>query len=147
MDIRAPLTPEDFERYYVFRHRLLRGPWGQPRGSERDEREAGAVHLMVCADDGNVIGVGRLHFNSPEEAQVRFMAVDEDCRGQGIGRRILEALEEQARAAGARRMVLDARKPAERFYAKQGYRTLGAAHTLFGHIAHVRMEKILEYET
>jgi predicted GNAT family N-acyltransferase len=143
MDIRAPVTPEDFERYYAFRHRLLRGPWGQPRGSERDEREEQARHLMVTSADGNVIGVGRLHFNSPEEAQVRFMAVDEDCRGQGIGRRILEALEEQARAAGARRIVLDARKPAERFYAKQGYRTLGEAHTLFGHIAHVRMAKDL----
>ena len=141
MDIRAPHTPEEFERYYAFRHRLLRGPWSQPRGSERDERETGAVHLMVSADDGNVIGVGRLHFNTPEEAQVRFMAVDEDCRGQGIGRRILATLEQQARAAGARRIVLDARKPAERFYAKQGYRSLGATHTLFGHIAHVRMVK------
>ena len=71
------------------------------------------------------------------------MAVDEDCRGQGIGRRILAALEEQAHAAGARRIVLDARKPAERFYEKRGYRTLGEAHTLFGHIAHVRMSKDL----
>ena len=146
MVILVPTTPEAFERYYAFRHRLLRGPWGQPRGSERDEREAGAVHLMVCADDGNVIGVGRLHFNAPDEAQVRYMAVDEDCRGQGIGRCILTALEERARAAGARRIVLDARAPAERFYAKQGYRSLGAAHTLFGRIAHVRMEKILGHE-
>ena len=143
MDIRAPATAEEFTRYYAFRHRLLRGPWGQPPGSERDEQEEQATHLMVTAADGNVIGVGRVHFNNPEEAQIRFMAVDEDCRGQGIGRRILVALEEQARAAGARRIVLNARKPAERFYAKQGYRTLGEAHTLFGRIAHVRMAKDL----
>ena len=143
MDIRAPATAEEFTRYYAFRHRLLRGPWGQPPGSERDAQEEQATHLLVTAADGNVIGVGRVHFNTPEEAQIRFMAVDEDCRGQGIGRRILAALEEQARAAGARRIVLDARKPAERFYAKQGYRTLGEAHTLFGRIAHVRMAKNL----
>jgi predicted GNAT family N-acyltransferase len=143
MDIRAPATPEEFARYYAFRHRLLRGPWGQPPGSERDKLEGQARHLMVTAEAGNVIGVGRLHFNSPEEAQVRYMAVDEDCRGQGIGRRILTALEEQAHTAGVRRIVLDARKPAERFYVKHGYRTLGEAHTLFGRIAHVRMEKTL----
>ena len=143
MDIRAPATAEEFTRYYAFRHRLLRGPWGQPPGSERDEQEELATHLMVTAADGNVIGVGRLHFNTPEEAQIRFMAVDEDCRGQGIGRRILAALEQQARAAGARHIVLDARKPAERFYAKHGYRTLGEAHTLFDRIAHMRMVKDL----
>ncbi len=143
MQIRSPQSPQDFEQYYEFRYRLLRGPWKQPRGSERDEREEQSRHLMVTAGDGNVIGVGRLHFNTPQEAQIRYMAVHEDCRGQGIGRRILRALEALAHADGATRIVLNARKPAELFYQKQGYHTVGEAHTLFGQIPHVQMEKDL----
>ncbi len=143
MRLFSPTTPEDFERYYEFRYRLLRGPWGQPRGSERDDREEDSQHVMVCADGGNVIGVGRVHFNSSNEAQIRYMAVHEDCRGQGIGTLILNALEEKARAGGASTIMLNARKPAAKFYAKLGYRQTGEAHTLFQQIPHVRMEKSL----
>lgn len=143
MNIHTPTTPEDFEHYYEFRYRLLRGPWGHPRGSERDDRETDSQHIMVCADGGNVIGVGRVHFNSPEEAQIRFMAVHEDCRGQGIGTLILTALEDRARAGGAVHIMLNARRPAAKFYAKLGYHQTGEAHTLFRQIPHVRMEKDL----
>jgi predicted GNAT family N-acyltransferase len=143
LEPRPPANAEEFARYYAFRHRLLREPWGQPPGSERDELEAQARHLMVTNPQGEIIGVGRLHFDTSHQARIRYMAVAEDCRGQGIGRLILAALEEQARAGGAHRIVLDAREPAERFYARQGYHSLGEGHTLFGHIPHVRMAKDL----
>ena len=143
MQLRVPATDDEYERYYLFRWRLLRGPWGEPRGSEQDEHETSAHHLMVCADDGNVIGVGRVHFNTPGEAQIRYMAVDEDCRGQGIGRALLERLEETARQHGAVHIMLNARKPVAKFYEKLGYRITGDAHTLFKRIPHVHMEKDL----
>jgi len=44
-----------------------------------------------------------LHFNAPDEAQVRFMAVDENARGPDYGSRILERLEAEAARRGAQK--------------------------------------------
>lgn len=122
---------------------MLRAPWGRPRGSERDAWEPDAVHLMACVYGTVPIAVGRIHFNTPHEAQVRYMAVDKKWQGVGVGCRLLAALEAQARGRGARRIVLDARTGAIGFYARHGYRCARRAHTLFGTVAHWRMVKDL----
>ena len=96
-----PNAPADFEKYFCLRWRVLREPWQQPRGSERDEREDESIHLMIRAWNGDALAAGRLHLNSPSEAQVRFMAVDPSAQGRGLGSMILEALEKRARGAGA----------------------------------------------
>jgi ribosomal protein S18 acetylase RimI-like enzyme len=137
----SPESREDFERYYELRWRLLREPWGQPRGSERDELESQSLHLMARVDAATPVGVARLHFNSVTEAQIRYMAVDADCRGQGIGRALLKALELQARARGACLIVLHAREAAVGFYEQAGYEVVGASQRLFGIIPHFAMRK------
>ena len=94
MSVVEPSTPEQFEQYYDLRWRILRAPWRQPRGSEKDELENDSIHLMVSDNDNRVIGVGRLHLNSPKQAQIRFMAVETDYQREGIGSKLLLALEE-----------------------------------------------------
>jgi len=122
---------------------VLRAPWGRPRGSERDAEDARAVHLMIAAADGTALAVGRLHRLDEATGQVRYMAVAPHARGRGLGRRMLAALEDRARALGLRRIVLDAREAAAGFYLRHGYRVLGEGHVLFGTIRHLRMEKAL----
>ena len=139
----APETAADRERYFDLRWRVLRQPWQQPRGSERDDRENESIHLMMRASNGEALAVGRLHLNSPIEAQVRFMAVDPQWQGRGLGSAILRELERRARTAGASSIVLNARDTAQQFYERHGYRTEGPADTLFGGVAHVRMRKHL----
>jgi predicted GNAT family N-acyltransferase len=139
----VPETAVDRERYFDLRWRVLREPWQQPRGSERDDREDESIHLMLRATNGEAAAVGRLHLNSPLEAQVRFMAVDEHWRGRGLGSTILRELERRARVAGATSVVLNARDSAQRFYEQHGYRMEGPAETLFSGVAHVRMRKHL----
>ena len=139
----APQTDEDFERYYRLRWRLLREPWGQPPGSERDGLDAAAVHLFACRADRVPIAVGRLHFNSRTQAQIRYMAVEESHRRRGIGSLMLHGLERGAVERGARCIVLDARESAIGFYQKHGYAIAGRAPTLYGVIAHARMIKTL----
>ena len=39
MDIIQPKSPEDFKKYYNLRYEVLRKPWNQPIGSERDRKE------------------------------------------------------------------------------------------------------------
>lgn len=45
--VKQPKTKEDFEKYYDLRYRILRKPWNQPRGSEKDELEKESFHIMV----------------------------------------------------------------------------------------------------
>ena len=143
MDIREPQSTEDFRQYYELRWKILRAPWKQPRGSERDAQDGDSIHLMMVDEDLKVAGVGRLHFNTIREAQIRYMAIDTGRQRRGLGSRLLAALETRARELGAVRVVLDARETALRFYCKHGYRTVGPGHMLFNSIAHVKMEKEL----
>lgn len=143
MKITEPATTEEFDQYYELRWKILRAPWNQPHGSERDADDGTGTHLMVLDDNNKLIGVGRLHFNSIREAQIRFMAIDVPEQRKGIGTRLLQALEARAAEHGASSILLDARESALGFYHKQGYSPQGPGHTLFNSIAHVKMTKAL----
>jgi GNAT superfamily N-acetyltransferase len=125
------------------RWQVLRAPWDQPRGSERDDLDPTADHAAIFASHGSPLAVGRLHLNSPAEVQVRYMAVAESERGQGLGRQILEYLEAVARRRGASVIVVNAREEVAGFYERLGYQITGAGPTMFGTVAHVRMRKRL----
>ncbi len=142
MKVREPRTKKEYKRYYDLRWRILRKPWNQPRGSEKDELEGQSIHLMAC-EKGKVVGMGRVHFNSPKEAQIRYMAVEESLQGKGVGTRVLRELEKRAERKGAGHIILNARESAVGFYKKNGYRIVGNAHTLFGVIPHYKMRKKL----
>jgi len=141
MKIIQPLTPGDYRKYYALRWKILREPWKQPPGSERDSLDDSSTHLMVVDTSHSVLGVGRLHFNNIREAQIRYMAIATRHQRKGIGSLLLEALEEHARELGAARIVLDARETALGFYSKKGYQPSGPGHMLYGLIAHIVMEK------
>ena len=143
MTVTEPSTPEEYQRYYELRWKILRSPWNQPRGSEKDELEKCSHHLMIIAKNHDVIAVGRLHFNSIREAQLRYMAVDIAQQRRGFGSLLLEALEQKAAELGAGYIVLDAREQALRFYYKHGYQAEGPGAMLFNTIAHVKMRKTL----
>ena len=106
--IRQPETEEEFKHYYHLRWKLLRAPWGQPEGSEVDDIEERCFHLMTIDDKNTIIAVARLQFNSDDEAQIRYMAVEQIHEKKGIGRRLVNALEEQARTCNRNIIILDA---------------------------------------
>jgi len=138
--IRAPETENELEKYYELRWRILRRPWGKLRGSEKDGIEEKAIHIIACIDD-KVVGVGRVHFNTKKEAQIRYMAVEREYRGKGIGGLILKELEKRARNGGAKQIILNARENVVGFYKKHDYMIVERGHTLFGNIKHWRMQK------
>ena len=144
LELRSPSTSADWERYYELRWRVLRAPWDQPRGSEKDDREQESFHVGLWDLTGKPVAAGRVQLNSPMEAQVRFMAVDPAWSRKGLGSKILAELEAHARSRGAQTMILNARDQALPFYERHGYVTSGKAHALFGGaVAHVRMKKQL----
>ena len=138
-----PSSAEDFQRYYDLRWKVLRAPWNQPKGSEKDDIERESIHVMVCETDRIPVGVGRAHFDSTTEAQIRYMAVDETCQGQGVGGMVLRELERRIKQNGRTHIFLNARENAVDFYKKHGYQIVGDGHTLFGEVRHWKMEKII----
>ena len=138
-----PRSAEDFQRYYDLRWKVLRAPWNQPKGSEKDDIEHESIHVMVCEPEGIPVGVGRAHFNSATEAQIHYMAVEETYQGRGVGGMILRELERRIKEDGRNHILLNARENAVHFYEKHGYQIVGEGHTLFGEVRHWKMEKII----
>lgn len=143
MQIREPETEEEFSQYYELRWKILCAPWNQPRGIERDPSDETSTHLMVVDGKHEVLGVGRLHFNGPGKAQIRYMAIDTGQQRMGVGTALLKALESRASELGALEIFLNARETALGFYLKHGYESSGPGHILFDSIAHIKMNKRL----
>ena len=122
---------------------MLRAPWGQPPGSERDELEDNSVHRMLCDACGRVLAVGRVHALDARTAQIRYMAVAGEYRRRGLGGRILRELEQAALDAGHVQILLHARAAALPFYQRHGYQLQAPSHLLFGEIQHYLMTKQL----
>ena len=119
--LKSPENNDEWERYLLFRWEVLRKPLGMAMDSLADSIEEESFHLMGVDKDGNVIASGRVHFNSVHEAQIRYMAVDDNFKRQGIGSEIVNALEKYALSKKANTMTLNARENAISFYLSLGY--------------------------
>src|SRR4051812_5195287 len=111
-------TNEELDAIYELRYDILRKPWQQPRGSERDALDGIAVNAFIADKNGKAIACGRLQQNfyaepgrSPKEfGKIRYMAVDENFRGQGLAKMILKFLEKKALEMNLSTIELQARE-------------------------------------
>jgi amino-acid N-acetyltransferase len=62
--------------------------------------------LVAQRADGIVVGCGALHVMWEDLAEIRTIAVDQSCRGHGVGRRLVDALVASARELGVRRVFV-----------------------------------------
>jgi amino-acid N-acetyltransferase len=53
--------------------------------------------FLVACEDGQLLGCGALHFYTPSTGEVRSLAVNPLLKTKGIGRKLVEALDEEAR--------------------------------------------------
>lgn len=137
----TPTTPEELDKYYDLRWRVLREPFQRPKGSEQDEYDQVGQHRMVINQAGDAVAVGRVHFNSAEEAQIRFMAVAPEYRGEGHGVAMIYALELAARNDGAKHVVINSRDNTIGFYKKCGYQVAEEADTVNNPMAEHQLRK------
>jgi GNAT superfamily N-acetyltransferase len=143
MEVHPPNTDAEWASYRELRWRVLRAPWNQPHAPDAGEDQEDQIHAMIAGPSGAALAVGRIIFKTSGEAQVRSMATDESHRGQGLGRRIIEYLEQAARLRGVAAISLNAREAAVPFYARLGYEPTGEGPLLFGCIRHTSMRKTL----
>lgn len=139
---RSPISDTDLEKYYELRWRILRKPWNQPKGSEVNDSDSDAFHIMAETNN-KVIGVGCIHELEKGVGRIRFMGVDDKFRNKGIGMKMMELLENYARVQGWQRVRLWAREVAWNFYQKLDYQIIADGELLFGVIKHKIMEKKL----
>lgn len=141
--LRAPITATEFSQYYHLRWNILRKPWKQVHGSEQDTQEQYAIHRMIIDEYDKILAVGRLEKVTVHQGQIRFMAVDHSAQGEGLGKKIINALEQKAKQIGMNEIVLNARESAIGFYQKLGYELHGYSHTLYDDVKHYGMAKKL----
>jgi len=137
-----PNSSAEFEQYYNLRYEVLRKPWFQPKGSEKDDGDKSSIHRMIIDEsNGKAVAVGRLQFNTSEEAQIRYMAVSDNYQLKGYGNIIVKTLEDIALNKGIRNIILQARENALKFYWKNGYEIIEKSYLLFDEIQHWLMVK------
>lgn len=145
ISIRKPETASEWEPYYNLRFTILREPWGQLKGSEVLTDEDQADHAMAIDEETKeVFGVARMQTNSQEQGQVRCVAVSANAQGKGIGKLLMQYLENIALERGMTEIVLDARENAVAFYKHIGYEIIAESYLLFGEIQHWKMRKVLQ---
>jgi GNAT superfamily N-acetyltransferase len=85
--------------------------------------------FLIAYRDNTPLACGAVRLLSPERAEVKRMYVEPASRGLGVGRHMLDALEEEARQLGARELVLETggRQPeAIALYSRAGFSRIDA---------------------
>ena len=113
-----------------------------PIEMEWDEGDADAVHAVAINRFGRPLATGRLLQHAPGVARIGRMAAIQAVRGSGVGRLVLDALMQAARARGDREARLHAQTSAQGFYARAGFTPGGPVFDEAG-IAHVEMTRAL----
>jgi len=143
MDIREVQYGSDgYREILAMRDRILRAPLGLTWSEADLEGESEQLHFALFDESGTLIACVVVKLLGDDTAKVRQMAVDEPCRGFGAGRRLLGGVEEILRQRGVRRIEMDARDTAVRFYRKLGYEIEGGEFIQVT-IPHFRMTKAI----
>ena len=136
-------TAEEFDSIIKLRYDVLRQPWNQSIATATDELETTSVNAFIKNKQGNVVACGRLQESENKVGQIRYMAVAENLRGEGLGKKILLYLEQKASEKKFLKIELQARENAVDFYKSCGYTVKEQSFLLWGIIQHFLMEKEL----
>jgi putative acetyltransferase len=107
---------------------------------------AAGVRFFVARRNGEAAGCAALRFDPSGFAELKRMFVRPHCRGTGIGRRLLIAVEHEARAAGMDQLLLETgihQPEALALYRALGYTIRGPFGDYADNPLSVFMEKFL----
>lgn len=128
----------DAEHLGAIRRTVFIDEQGVPEALEWDDDDADAVHLLATRADGVPVGCARLL----PDGHIGRMAVLPGWRGRGVGRALLAAAINLARAQGHATLRLSAQTHAAGFYADAGFAAVGDPYEEAG-IPHIAMRKCL----
>jgi predicted GNAT family N-acyltransferase len=131
---------DEYEMERSLRDKVLRRPLGLSLHNEDRAPEKVQWHFGLFAPGGELAACAIAVPLSYAEAKTRQMAVAPVYQGKGLGRELMNALEEHLQARGFTGFVLHARVSAAGFYEKLGYTAIGEEF-LEVNIPHLKMEK------
>ncbi|MXV44959.1 GNAT family N-acetyltransferase [Saccharibacter sp. 17.LH.SD] len=102
--------------------------------------EEGFHYGIFCQN--TLVGCASLFLLPSHEIQLRKLAILPDYQGKGLGTLLLKYLLDQARHHGGKRLVLDARLSATKFYEKLHF-TTGGSPFFKKDVPFIRMKKVL----
>jgi GNAT superfamily N-acetyltransferase len=114
----------ELEQRHIEEMKRLYGGRG-PGPLEGDEFEPPGGCFVVAVLDGSALACGGFHHLRPGVAEIKRMYVDSGARRRGLGRRVLQFLEDEARAAGYAEAWLETgseQPEAMALYVSAGYR-------------------------
>jgi ribosomal protein S18 acetylase RimI-like enzyme len=143
IEVRA-VRPEEFEeagRVTALAYREFSAPgdpgWEEYLGRIADVgRRADRALVLGAFGEGRVLGTVTVELDwriegghpreplAPGEAHIRMLGVDPGARGEGIGRKLMDAAVAEARRAGKRRLTLGTTErmaAAQRLYESMGF--------------------------
>ncbi|GIJ33278.1 Acetyltransferase (GNAT) family protein [Micromonospora sediminimaris] len=126
---REPWESTDAVRLRAAQRTELDARYGCDDHEPGEEPTADTVSVFLIARDpgGTAVGCGGLRFLAAGSAEIKRMYVSPPARGTGVATAILRALEQAARDAGVRTLLLEtgtAQPDAMRFYEREGYRRI-----------------------
>ena len=139
-EVRRVRGDEEMAAVLELRHAVFCEEQGVPEREELDGRDREGTHLVAVAGE-QVLATCRLLFVGPT-VQFSRLAVRISARRQGIASALLALADSEARAGGARRLVLHAQTYARSLYERAGYEPRGRGFMEAG-IEHIAMEKYL----
>jgi ribosomal-protein-alanine N-acetyltransferase len=130
----VPLAPSDLDRLLVVERECFREPWSHGMLEEELRGGSGRVALGIAGVDGalDAAALARLAVGTLE---IQSVAVRPRARGRGLGRALVRALLERARAARAERADLEVRAgnaAAIALYASEGFVPVGRRRRYYG---------------
>ena len=132
-------SPEDFEGALAVRLRVFVQEQDVPLEEEVDHLDNAAIHAIAKMGD-SVIATGRLILEEMPLVYIGRMSVDVDYRRHGVGSKLLEFLEDEAKKCGAATIALHAQEYVKTFYSAHDYEEKGGVF-LEANIPHILMHK------
>jgi len=120
VDIHPVKNQQELEEMFYQRWLVLRSPLGMEIGSERDNHEDGALHLIAMCDR-KIIASARLRELSPKLGSISYVAVLPEFQNQGIGTKLIKKLIAKAQQKNLKILRLMSRINAIKFYQKLGF--------------------------
>jgi putative acetyltransferase len=108
---RADLTADVSRRLIDSLNAELTGAYPEPGAThfhlDPAEVTGGRGAFLIVYHEGEPVGCGALRLLDADTAELKRMYVSPAVRGKGLGRRLVAALEDEARTLGVRRLVLE----------------------------------------
>ncbi|MDU9417332.1 GNAT family N-acetyltransferase [Staphylococcus lloydii] len=131
----------ELEQAFDIRRKVFVNEQGVPLENELDNYEEVATHVIGYDTNNTPIAAARFRpFN--DGVKVERVAVMKEQRKTGIGKDLMQFIEQTAQNLGYDKLILNAQIQAQRFYDNLGYSPIGEIF-MEENIKHIKMTKSL----